>query len=129
MSNTLNNMMKINTKISISYLANTKPQLGNDETYIKKDSTVKINSINSKASSSNTSNKKMLNSSKRTNSVNTNNNNSSVCIDYKNKSMVESDVKMNTITTSSNMSEKSKNLNTGNLVINSFSHNHCISGN
>ncbi len=120
--------MKINTKISISYLGNLKAQQGSDETYVKKDSAVKINSANSKTNSSNTSNKKTLNSSKRTNSVNTNNNNSTVHIDYKNKSMMESDLKMNTINTSSNMSEKSKNGNTGHLVINTFSHTHCISG-
>lgn len=120
--------MKINIKITISYLGNLKSQHGNEESSQKKDSTIKLNTTNSKPSGSNPSNKKMQISSKRTNSVNTNNNNSTVYIDYKNKSMNESDIKMNTINTSSNMSDKSKNGNICHLVISTYSHNQSVSG-
>ena len=71
MSNTVNNIMKINLKISISYIGNFNSTQCNDDSPSKKELVTKIkNPIKNNII---TKNKKVNLSSKRTNSVNNNN--------------------------------------------------------
>lgn len=126
MSNTLSNIMKINTKISISYIGNFKSSQTNEDTPTKKESALKLNTIN--ASNKVTSKNKKANIiSKRTYSVN-NNNTSSLNIEYQNKSMAEAELIKNSQHSSSNKQNNEKNSQKTNLVLNCINENVHISG-
>ena len=117
MSNTVNNIMKINLKISISYIGNFNSTQCNDDSPSKKELVTKIKNPNK--NNIITKNKKVNLSSKRTNSVN--NNNSLLTIDYKNKSMVEPDSAKHSL----HYQNKQKNKN---LDFNNINDNMSVSG-
>ena len=118
-SNTLNNMMKVNTNISISYIGNfpIKSMQNNEEC------PTKLN--NTPSNLNNISNKKYRVSSNRTNN---NNNNSALNIESKNKHNAEPDIK-NAKSATSKQEKKDKHFNNPNLILNNISQNLSISGN